>query len=64
MAERPIPDTVTPRELAKELEVSARTIRQWMRDQGWQSAPYTRWHLTPEQASQVRVHFGSSGRSR
>ncbi|WP_344087123.1 YfeC-like transcriptional regulator [Nostocoides veronense] len=50
-------DTMTPRELAKELGVSDRTIRQWLREQGWQSVPYARWRLTPEQARQVREHF-------
>lgn len=48
-------ETVTPEQLAKELGVSAKTIRQWLRDQGWQAVPYTRWHLTPEQAHQVRA---------
>lgn len=57
MAEgRPV-GTITPRELAEELGVSDRTIRQWLRKQGWQSMPYARWHLTPEQARRVREHF-------
>lgn len=50
-------DTMTPRELAKELGVSDRAIRRWLREQGWQSVPYARWHLTPEQARQVKDHF-------
>lgn len=50
-------DTITPSELATELGVSDRRIRQWLRDQGWQPVPYTRWHLTPEQAARVREHF-------
>ncbi|WP_149359730.1 MerR family transcriptional regulator [Lolliginicoccus suaedae] len=50
-------DVTTPRELAIELGVSDRNIRQWLRDQGWQSTPYTRWQLTQEQAQQVRAHF-------
>lgn len=50
-------DTVTPRELAKELGLSPRTIRGWLRDQGWQSQPYARWQLTVEQADVVRTHF-------
>ena len=50
-------DTITPRELAKELGHSARTIRGWLREQGWQSQPYSRWHLTLEQADLVRAHF-------
>ncbi len=50
-------ETITPRELAKELGVSDRAIRQWLRDQGWQVVPYARWHLTAEQAVEVRAHF-------
>jgi uncharacterized protein YjcR len=50
-------ETITPRELAKELGLSARTIRGWLRAQGWQSQPYTRWHLTADQAKLVRAHF-------
>ncbi|MBB6626085.1 putative DNA-binding transcriptional regulator [Nocardioides sp. KIGAM211] len=48
---------ITPKGLAAELGVAARTIRQWLRDQGWQSVPYTRWELTQEQAEQVRTRF-------
>lgn len=51
-------DTVTPAELSKELGITPRTIRQWLRDQGWQSIPYSRWHLTRNQADAVRAHFG------
>lgn len=50
-------EMATPDDLAKELGVAARTIRQWLRDQGWQSMPYTRWRLTPEQADKVRARF-------
>ena len=50
-------DTITPKELASELGVSDRAIRQWLRDQGWQSVPYTRWALTPGQAAKVRRYF-------
>lgn len=50
-------DEVTPKELSQELGLSPRTIRQWLRDQGWQSVSYTRWRLTPDQAAQVRAHF-------
>lgn len=52
-------DTITPIDLAKELGLSPRTIRGWLRAQGWQSQPYTRWQLTVEQANLVRVHFKS-----
>jgi hypothetical protein len=52
-------DTITPSDLAKELGLSPRTIREWLRAQGWQSRPYTRWQLTVEQATLVRAHFKS-----
>jgi uncharacterized protein YjcR len=51
--------TVTPTELARELGVSARRIRHWPREQGWQSIPYARWQLSADQAAQVRSRFGS-----
>ena len=35
--------------------LSARTIRGWLRAQGWQSQPYARWHLTADQAKLVRA---------
>jgi hypothetical protein len=50
-------EPITPKQLWAELRVSDRAIRQWHRDQGWQSVPYARWELTPEQAQQVRAHF-------
>lgn len=58
--------TETPADLARELGVSPRTIRKWLREQGWQSVPYTRWRLSPEQAAEVRKHFRrvAPGRSR
>lgn len=52
-------DAVTPRELSAELGVSDRRTRAWLREQGWQAVPYTRWRLTAEQAAQVRAHFRS-----
>lgn len=51
--------TVTPTELARELGVSAKSIRQWLRVQGWQSSPYARWRLSADQAAQVRKHFAA-----
>ena len=48
---------ITPAELSKELGVREPTIRRFLRDQGWQSVPYARWHLTESQAAQVREHF-------
>lgn len=53
----PMGETITPRELAIELGVSARAVRQWLRGQGWQAVRYARWHLTSDQAAQVRAHF-------
>jgi hypothetical protein len=50
-------ETITPKLLSDELGVSDRAIRQWLRAQGWQAVPYTRWELTPEQAARVRAHF-------
>ncbi|QIK74997.1 hypothetical protein [Nocardioides piscis] len=50
-------EPITPRQLSVELSLSPTTIRQWLRDQGWQSAPYRRWELSTEQADQVRKHF-------
>jgi uncharacterized protein YjcR len=54
---RQMTEPITPKELAAELGVSDRAVRQWLRDQGWQSVPYARWELTQEQAAQVRTHF-------
>jgi uncharacterized protein YjcR len=56
---RGMTDPITPSRLSAELGVSAKTIRQWLRDQGWQSIPYARWELTPEQTAAVRRHFAS-----
>ena len=53
-----VPDLPTPKQLAAELGVTERAVRRWLRLQGWQSMPYTRWHLSPEQAAKVRDHFG------
>lgn len=50
-------EPITPKQLSAELGVSDKAIRQWLRDQGWQSVPYARWELTPDQATQVRAHF-------
>ncbi|WP_445257354.1 YfeC-like transcriptional regulator [Nocardioides aurantiacus] len=56
-----VDDFVTPRQLAEELGLSDRTIRQWLREQGWQGVPFTRWRLTEVQAAQVRSHFRRLG---
>lgn len=52
-------EPITPKQLSVELSVSDRAIRRWLRAQGWQSVPYTRWELTPDQAAKVRAHFQS-----
>ena len=49
--------TTTPRELAAELDVSDKTIRQWLRSQPWQHEHRARWQLTRAQADQVRSRF-------
>lgn len=58
---QPMDEPITPKDLAAVLGVSDRTVRQWLRDQGWQSVPYARWELTKEQAAQVRDHFRPLG---
>lgn len=50
-------EPITPKQLAAELGISDRSIRRWLREQGWQSVPYARWELTTDQAAQVRAHF-------
>lgn len=52
-----MPEGITPAELARELGLSPRTVRAWLRAQGWQAVPYARWHLSEDQARQVRQHF-------
>jgi hypothetical protein len=37
--------------------------RRRLRDQGWQSVPYTRWRLSSDQAAKVRRHFKASRRT-
>jgi hypothetical protein len=50
-------ESITPKQLSADLGVTYRAIREWLRDQGWQSVPYSRWELTPEQAQHVPAHF-------
>ena len=52
-------EPVTPNDLALELPVTAKTIRGWLRRQGFRPevAKGTRWHLTEEQAALVRDRF-------
>lgn len=48
---------LTPNELAVELGKSPKTIRAWLRANGFQSVHGARYQLTPEQADQVRARF-------
>ncbi|GIL37611.1 hypothetical protein PDTK01_36860 [Phycicoccus sp. DTK01] len=58
-------DDVTPKQLAAELEITDRAVRRWLRQQGWQSMPYARWHLSKDRADKVRTHFaGNASESR
>ncbi len=54
---RKMTEQITPKVLSAELGISDGAIRQWLRDQGWQSVPHTRWELTSDQAAQVCAHF-------
>jgi hypothetical protein len=54
-------DLITPNDLARELGVSAKKIREYLRSKyGKLSSFETRWHLTESQASDVRVHFSQT----
>ena len=50
-------EPITQKQLSDQLGVRDRSIRQWLRDRGWQSVPYACWELTPEQVARVRAHF-------
>lgn len=54
--------TPTVSELAVELGVSAKTMRAWMRRQGWRHPVElgSPWTLTPEQLGHLRAHFSNS----
>ena len=45
-------------ELTKEA-ATMQTVRQWLRDQAWQSVPYAHWELTQERAALVRTHVSA-----
>jgi len=53
----------TVRELADELGVSPKTVRGWMRRQGWRSLVEfgQPWILSPEQETHLRERFGGVG---
>lgn len=51
-------EAMTPRELAIELNMSPKSIRDFLRAlYGTLGNGTTRWNLTPEQAELVRTHF-------
>lgn len=51
--------SLSVRELASELSVSPKTMRAWMRRQGWRSAVEhgQTWVISPEHAALLRDHF-------
>jgi hypothetical protein len=56
------PTTIRPEDLAEELEVSGKAIRQWLRSNFTRSKEEkgTSWNLTEEMAAKVREHFTPS----
>lgn len=52
-------DLITPQELSKELGVSAKAVREYLRSEYGLLAKcqLTRWELTGEEAARVRAHF-------
>ncbi|WP_297361995.1 hypothetical protein [Mycetocola sp.] len=57
-----IDEVVTPKQLAEELPVAAKTIRGWLRNSGFRPdvEKGARWLLTHEQAKLVRERFTTS----
>jgi hypothetical protein len=49
--------TTTPRELAHDLDVSAKTIRAYLREEYPEHEHGSRWELDEEQATVVRARF-------
>jgi hypothetical protein len=54
-----VSDPLRVRDLAEKLGISPKTMRAWMRTQGWRSLVEhgQPWLLTPEQAELLREHF-------
>ena len=52
-------EPITPRELARDLDVSGKRIRDYLRSRYGKLAErqLTRWELTDAEASDVRTHF-------
>ncbi|WP_285117332.1 hypothetical protein [Leifsonia sp. fls2-241-R2A-40a] len=49
--------TTTPNELAEELDVSAKTIRRFLREEFADHVHGTRWELDDDQATVIRARF-------
>lgn len=55
---RQMEDLVTPAELARELQITQRRVRDYLRERyGTLRPPVTRWHLDASQAREVRNYF-------
>ncbi|WP_162940047.1 hypothetical protein [Gryllotalpicola protaetiae] len=52
-------DELTPEDLARELGVTGRAVRSFLRDQYPDHERYARWFLTPEQTTAVRQRVAS-----
>jgi len=53
-----MPELLTPADLARDLGVSAKRIREFLRaTDGKLTPPATRWHLSDAQAVRVRTRF-------
>lgn len=51
-------DDITPKDLARELGVSSKTIRAWLRIEYPRAAEHgLAWHLDQDQAAAVRARF-------
>ena len=57
----PLPQLVTPADIAVELNIDARQVRAWLRQNGWRSNfdSGQQWVLTSEELVAVRSAFGS-----
>jgi len=64
MATKTAPKTIRPEELAKELGISGKQIRAYLRAEYPRSAKEknTSWNLNAAQAKKVREHFSKSSK--
>jgi phage antirepressor YoqD-like protein len=52
------PSEVTPRDIAKALDISEKTLRAWLRKNPQLiHAPNERWFLTPDQADKIYAAY-------